>query len=426
MAAMPSAQPEIEQNMNHLFRHQSGKLVSVLTRIFGSQNLQLAEDVVQDTLLSALEQWKLKGIPKDAEAWLFIVAKNKALNLIKKQKHNISFGDPSQALLFRSGYTLETTFHELMQDELVKDDQLRMMFACCHPALSDENQITLILKTLCGFSTVEIARAFLSNEETVSKRLYRSKEIFRLNKIPLSIPTVDELKKRSDVVLKAIYLLFNEGYNSSQNNELIRKDLMEEAFLLCKLLLQNDHTQLPEVYALAALICFHSSRSKSRLSAEGELILLPQQDRRKWDQTMITQGMELMEHAAAGLYLSSYHLEAAIAFEHCVAKDFESTNWKNILSYYEWLCKIAPSPVSELNRVIVILQLHGASKALKELDLIKEKEKLSNYYLYYSLLGEINLQIGRKKEAAVFFEKASQLTQSEVEQKLLQHKIGLC
>ena len=227
---MPSS-TEIESTVNHLFRHQAGKMVAVLTRIFGTHNLELAEDVVQDTLLSALEQWKLKGIPKDAKAWLFIVAKNKALNIIKKQRSTISFGEDENRILLKSGYTVETTLNQLFKEDLIKDDQLRMMFACCHPNISEENQITLILKTLCGFSTAEIAKAFITNEDTISKRLYRTKEFFRDNKIRFVIPSVDEIKSRTDAVLNAIYLLFNEGYNSTHSVELIRKDLIEEALI---------------------------------------------------------------------------------------------------------------------------------------------------------------------------------------------------
>jgi len=421
---MPDPTNEIENKVNHLFRHQAGKMVSVLTRIFGSRNLELAEDVVQDTLVTALEQWKIKGIPNDPESWLFIVAKNKALNLIKKQKHTVAFGDGENQVLLQSGYTLESTFNQLFEEDLIKDDQLRMMFACCHPDISDENQITLILKTLCGFSTAEIAKAFLTSEDTVSKRLYRTKEFFRNSKVKLVIPNVDEIKSRTEAVLNTIYLLFNEGYNSTHSEKLIREDVIEESMLLCKLLMENEYTALPEVFALSALICFHASRSNSRLTQEGELILLPLQDRNKWDKALIQQGIFFMNKASIGNQVSTYHLEAAIAFEHCIAESFEKTNWKTILEYYEWLCKISPSPVAELNRIIVVLQLEGAANALKQLEVIKNKEKLKSYYLYYSLLGEIHSKLNNMTEAKKHFEEAIKLTQSKTEQKMLQNKIA--
>ncbi|MBA2613088.1 MAG: sigma-70 family RNA polymerase sigma factor [Bacteroidetes bacterium] len=414
---------QIESTVNHLFRHQSGKMVAVLTRIFGTHNLELAEDVVQETLISALEQWKIKGLPQNPESWLFIVAKNKALNLIKKQRNQVLFGDDETNLLLNSGYTVETTFNQLANDELIKDDQLRMMFACCHPQISEENQITLILKTLCGFSTAEIAKAFLTSEDTISKRLYRTKEFYRENKIQLVIPNVEEISSRTGAVLNAIYLLFNEGYNSTHSEDLIRKDLLEEAVIICKLLTENSHTQLPEVNALMALMCFHASRSDSRLSREGEIILLSEQDRTKWNQALIEEGSNYFNLAASGEAISSYHLEAAIAFEHCTASSFETTNWKLILNYYNLLCEIAPSPITELNKAVATLQAHGPEKALQELNSIKEKNKLASYYLYYSLLGEICSKQNKLKEAKEHFEKALALTRSEPEKRMLLNKI---
>jgi RNA polymerase sigma factor (sigma-70 family) len=414
---------QIESTVNHLFRHQSGKMVAVLTRIFGARNIELAEDVVQETLITALEQWKIKGIPDNPESWLFIVAKNKALNLIKKQRTNILFGDDETQILLQSGYTVETTFNKLAEEELIKDDQLRMMFACCHPEISEENQITLILKTLCGFSTAEIAKAFLTSEDTISKRLYRTKEFFRQTNFKFVIPSVEEIKVRTDAVLNSIYLLFNEGYNSTHSESLIRKDVIGEAITLCKLLTENKHTQLPEVYALMALMCFHASRSDSRLSAEGEIILLSKQDRSKWNSVLIEQGNDYLSRAAFGDAVSTYHLEAAIAYEHCMAESFEKTNWQKILDYYEWLCKISPSPITELNKVVAIMQVYGAKKALKEMGTIKEKKKLESYYLYYSLLGEIHAQLNDYKTAKNNFEAAIRLTQSEAEKKMLTNKI---
>lgn len=419
---MPDSK-QIESTLDHLFRHQSGKMVAVLTRIFGAHNIELAEDVVQETLLTAFEQWKIKGVPENPESWLFIVAKNKALNLIKKQRNQILFGDDETQVLLRSGYTVETTFNQLFNEDLIKDDQLRMMFTCCHPEISEENQITLILKTLCGFSTAEIAKAFLTSEDTVSKRLYRTKEFFRENKIKFVIPNASEIQSRTNAVLNTIYLLFNEGYNSTHSEDLIRKDIIEESVTLCKLLAKNELTQLPDVYALLALMCFHSSRSTSRLTAEGEIILLSMQDRSKWNKSLINEGNNYMNKAAFGDAISTYHLEAAIAFEHCVAESFEKTNWKNILSYYEWLYKISPSPVIALNKMIVVLQLYGAAVALKELEAVEDKKKLESYYLYYSLLGEIYRQLNKIKEAQQYFEMAFKLTQSKTEQKLLKNKI---
>jgi len=414
----------IDQLTDHLFRNESGKMVAVLTKIFGTENLQTAEDVVQQTFIDAINVWKLKGIPDNPSAWLFRVAKNKTIDIIRRNKHSVQYDfSDSERMLLTSEYTMTTTIDNFWKDELVKDDLLRMMFACCHPQLSQENQITLILKTLCGFSTAEIAKTFLAPEDTISKRLYRTKEFFRENKVPFTIPSVDELKNRTNTVLNAVYLLFNEGYNSTHAEQLIRNDLIEQAMMLCKLLAENDHTQLPEVFALMALMCFHSARSESRLTPEGEIILLPYQDRSKWNKELVALGNDYMDRAAFGDSVSAYHIEAAIAFEHCTAESFDTTNWQRILELYDWLCSISPSPVSELNKAVAIMQVHGAQKALEALELI-DRKKLEKFYLYHSLYGEIHSRLNNTRLAQMYFQTASKLTQSETEKKILRDKIG--
>jgi len=400
-------------------------MVSVLTKIFGTENLETAEDVVQQTFLDAINIWKLKGIPDNPSAWLFRVAKNKAIDIIRRNKFSVQYDfNDNERKLLTSEYSLAVTMDSFFKEELVKDDMLLMMFACCHPGISEENQITLILKILCGFSTAEIAKAFLTSEDTVSKRLYRTKEFFREHKIKLEIPSVHELESRTGAVLNAIYLLFNEGYNSTNSNDLIREDLIEEAMMLCKLLTENKHTQLPEVYALMALMCFHTSRSNSRLTAEGEIILLKDQDRNKWDRQLIQRGYEFMDIASFGKYVTSYHVEAAIACEHCTAKSFEDTNWKRILEYYEWMCRFYPSPIKELNKVVAVMQVHGAAVALQAFEKIQDKKKLETFYIYHSIHGEIYLKLNQLSEAKIYFGKALQLTQSERERTTLKDKIS--
>jgi len=298
------------------------------------------------------------------------------------------------------------------------------MFACCQPGISVENQVTLILKTLCGFSTTEIAKTLLISEDTVSKRLYRTKEFFREHKIKLEIPSVAELKSRTNAVLNAIYLLFNEGYNSSCSDQLIRRDVMAEALMLCKLLTENHHTELPEVFALMALMCFHAARSESRLTREGEIILLPDQDRSKWNYDIIELGNCNMSRAAFGDEISPYHLEAAIAFEHCAAKNFSDTNWTRILELYEALCRISPSPVSELNKAVAVMQVHGPEKALETLQKIPDSKKIESFYIYQSLLGEIHSRLNNVIVAKEYFETAMTLTSSVAEKRILSEKIA--
>ena len=420
---MSSAAP-VQQLTDHLFRNEAKKMVAVLTKIFGTENLQTAEDVVQDTLLTAMNVWKFKGIPDNPSAWLFRTAKNKAIDIIRRNKHSLQYDfTDSDKILLTSEYTVNTAMENLWKEELIKDDLLRMMFACCHPGISEENQVTLILKTLCGFSTTEIAKAFLTTEETISKRLYRTKEFFRANKIKLIIPSVEEIKNRTDAVLNSIYLLFNEGYNSTHSEELIRKDVMEEAMILCKLLTENKNTQLPEVFALMSLMCFHTSRSDSRVTSNGEIILLPMQDRSKWNAALIEKGNEYLGRSAFGNVVTAYHLQAAIAYEHCCAKTFGETNWNRILKHYEMLCQVAESPVNELNKIVAVMEVHGADRALDELDQIKDKKKLQSYYLYHSLHGEIYSRLDDLEKAKIYFESAIRLTQSETEKKMLAGKI---
>ncbi len=410
---------------DHLFRHEAGKMVAVLTKILGTENLETAEDVVQQTFIDAMQVWKLKGVPDNPAAWLFRVAKNKAIDVIRRNKHSVhyDFNDSERALL-TSEYTLVSVMENYWKKDSIQDDVLKMMFACCHPGISPENQITLVLKTLCSFSTAEIAKAFLTSEDNVSKRLYRTKEYFRQQKIKLEIPTLNHLANRTHAVLNAIYLLFNEGYNSTHSDDVIRKDLIDEAMLLCKLLIGHKHTQLPEAFALMALMCFHASRSDSRLTTEGEIILLSQQDRSKWNHQLIEAGNEYMNKAAFGDTISSYHIEAAIAYEHCTAPQFESTNWKRILELYDWLCKINPSEITEINKAVVILKLEGPVAALTALHTIKNKTRIEEFYLYQSLLGEIYALLHDKTKATSHYEKAIELTQSDKEKNLLRDKLS--
>lgn len=394
-------------------------MVSVLTKIFGIANLEMVEDVVQETFLSAFQNWVQNGIPENPPAWLFSVARNKALNILKHNKFSV-LTDFSESPSEPTPFSLLDNFY---RTELINDDMLRMMFVCCNPGISQKNQIIIILKLLCGFSTAEIAKAFLTNEETISKSIYRTKEFFRNKKINFEIPSEEQLRNRTESVLASIYLIFNEGYSSTETPEIIRNDLIYDALYLCKLLSENKHTRIPETYALMALICFHASRFESRLSAEGEIILLSDQDRSKWNSELIEKGNEFMNRSAFGFTISNYHLEAALAFEHCRAKTFEETNWNRIIELYDKLSENSPSPVTELSRAAAILQKDGAEAALKAIEGIKEKKKLEAYYLYHSLLGEIYSRLNNKKKAKEFYQTAIKLTRSETEKKLLKRKI---
>jgi len=417
-------QPAIQQTVDHLFRHESGKLVSVLSKLLGLQHLETAQDIVQDTLLQALSTWAYNGLPDNPSAWLTRVAKNKAIDYLRRGKNfkvNIS---PQYSYLLRSEYVLTPTINQLFQEEEIQDSQLRMIFACCHPSIPTESQIALALKTLCGLSSAEIARSFLTSEETINKRIYRAKEKIRNDKIEPELPSADELPGRLDAVLKSLYLLFSEGYNSSHPDQLIREELCEEAMRLTYLLTQHQITNTPKSLALLALFCFQTSRLQARLDDKGNIILLKYQDRSKWYQPLIRKGFYYIDLAITEPFETSvYHLEAAIASLHASAKNFEETEWKKISFLYEQLYRIQPTSIVALNKAIASGYATDKKLALEELKQIKG---LENYYLYHASIGEVYYEMNNKTEARKYYEAALQLTTSKQEQQLIARKIEDC
>ena len=417
-----AAPSTIYHTVDHLFRQESGKMTAVLTKLLGFQNLETAQDIVQDTLLQAMNTWGYRNIPGNPEAWLYRVAKNKAIDFLRRQK---KFRDiaPHYAYLLQSEYTLAPTINNLFLENEIQDSQLRMMYACCHPAIPEESQIALTLKTLCGLSVSEIAKAYLSNDENIAKKIYRAKEKIKTEKIELDVPQGKELSKRTDAVLKVLYLLFNEGYNSSHPDLLIRDDLCIEAMRLCYLLSEQMVSRSSRVLALLALMCFQSSRLNTRVDDKGNIILLKYQDRRKWDQELIQRGFHYIDTATVGEKISPYHLEAGIASLHAAAPTFEQTDWNSIYRLYGILYKHQPSPIIELNKAIASAYAVSRENALQELMQIKG---LENYYLYHASAGEIYFELDNKAAARNCFQKAVELTSSLVEKQLLLEKISLC
>jgi len=311
----------------------------------------------------------------------------------------------------------------LFLENEIQDSQLRMMFACCHPLIPAESQIALTLKTLCGLSVTEIANAFLTNDETIAKRIYRAKEKIKAARIELDVPEGNELQERIDAVLKSLYLLFNEGYNSSNPDRLIREDLCEEAIRLVHLLTQHSLTRFPRAYALLSLFCFQSSRFHARLDDKGHIIILKYQDRSKWHQPLIRQGFDYLEMAAEPFEVSPYHLEAAIASIHAAAPSFDKTDWKSIYHLYELLYQLQPNPVVAMNKGIASAYAISKQHALDELQKING---LDNHHLYFASLGELFLDMKEPLKAKEQFEKAWRLTTSISEKNFLAEKIGLC
>ena len=413
---------KINQLVDHLFRHESGKMISVLSRLLGLQNIEVAQDIVQDTLLQAMSTWGYKSIPDNPPAWLYHVAKNKAIDFLRKEKrfHKIS---PEYSYLLSSEYTLSSTVNELFLENEIGDSQLRMMFACCHPAITEESQIALTLKTLCGLSINEIAKAFLTTDDTIAKRIYRAKEKIKTEKIELEVPQGSELPARVEAVLKSLYLLFNEGYKSSNADKLIREDLCEEAIRLCFLLTQHSLTSLPRTKALLALMCFQASRLDARLDDNNNIILLKHQDRSKWNRSLISKGFELMEESTEPFEITAYHLEAAIASQHASARTFEQTDWKSIYHLYEMLYQLQPNPVVAMNKAIASSYAINKQNALKELQQIKG---LEDHHVYYASIAEVYFDLDNKEEAKNYFTKALALTSSSFDRQLLLSKINSC
>jgi RNA polymerase sigma-70 factor (ECF subfamily) len=416
---------EIYGVADHLFRHECGKLVSILTRTFGSENLELAEDVVQDSLVEAIGNWSYQGVPGNPAAWIFQVAKNKALNILNREKYKKQYAANTMPLLESEQATqyLSLPFSEYE----ILDDQLRMIFACCHPSISADSQIALALKTLCGFSIEEIARAYLTTEENIKKRLVRARQAIRENKIPFEVPTGKELENRLRTVLETIYLLFNEGYSASTGVDLIRYDLCEEAIRLAEMIAQHPAIrEKPDVYALLALMQLNSSRFKSRQDDQGNLLTLEEQDRSLWNRELITQGILNLQRSLDGKHTSVYQVLAAISANHCSAPKFELTDWKAILSLYNKLVEMDSSPIVLLNRTVAISRVDGPEAALQHLDGIKENVLLENYPLFYSTGAEFHIQLNQFSSAINCLERAVELTRVEAERRLLQKKIDLC
>lgn len=417
----PSAD-NINQLVDHLFRHESGKMVAILSRLLGLQNLETAHDIVQDTLLQAMNTWPFKGVPDNPPAWLYKVAKNKAIDFLRKEK-TLRTISPQYSYLLQSEWTVNLALNSLFLKNEIEDSQLRMIFACCHPSIPEDSQIAFTLKTLCGLSAAEIGRAFLSNEETISKRIYRAKEKIRTENIELNVPAGDDLNTRLNAVLTSLYLLFNEGYNSSHPDQLIREELCQGAMRLCHLITEHQLTAFPRTKALMALMCFQASRLSARLDDKGNIVLLKHQDRSKWHQPLIKKGFDYLEAAAEPFEISNYHLEAAIASIHATSPAFEQTDWKSIYHLYEMLYQLQPNPIIAMNKAIASAYAISRQRALDELNSIKG---LDHHHLYFASIGEIHFDMNEKLKAKEFFQKALGLTLSAIEKQLLLDKISRC
>ena len=420
-----AVQPDVIQVVDHLFRRESGKMIATLTRILGFENLQLAEDVVQDALLKAMQNWAFSGVPRNPSAWLMQVARNQALDAVRRQQNFWSKEEDITAF-FEQRSGAEAGPESVHFDDEIRDDQLRMMFACCHPDLPRESQVSLTLKTLCGFGEEEIAAAFLTSAAAVAKRLVRARQRIRESGIALEIPAGNELSQRLDAVLQTLYLLFNEGYKASRGDELIRQDLCDEAIRLTTLLVEHPTGNRPKTHALLSLMLLSGARLSARVDAEGNLLLLAEQDRSRWDKAMIQRGLAHLNRSAAGEEISEFHLQAGIAYCHCTAASYETTDWQRILTLYDILVETNNSPVVALNRAVAISRVRGPEAGLKAVGLISDRATLEPYYLLHAVVAQFHFDLGNYAEASRHFQRAQTLANVKSEQEFLATRLRTC
>jgi RNA polymerase sigma factor (sigma-70 family) len=409
--------------VDHLFRREAGKMVSHLTKLFGLGRLALAEDVVQDTLLQALQVWPAHGFPDNPSAWLMRVARNRAIDVIRRDRH---FDTVAPGLRYLAQLDDAGAEPQPASDQEIQDDQLRMMFSCCHPELSTEVQVTLILKTLCGFSVAEIASALLAGEDSIEKRLGRARKLLRESGTFVEVTAISDIPARLEAVYQAVYLLFNEGYHASQSERTIREDLCYEALRLALLLTEHPQTARPKSFALVALFCFDAARLAGRVDSEGYLIQLENQDRSSWDRALIAHGFDYLERSAAEQEFSELHLEAAIASIHSGAESYSDTNWDRIRELYDLLYRMKPTAIVGLNRAIAVGQAQGPERGLAELDAIPDAGKLREYPFYPAARGEFHRLAGRRDEARRCFETAVTLARNPAEARFLTRKLDAC
>ena len=399
-------------------------MVSALARILGVHNLALAEDVTQEAIVRALEVWKLRGVPDNPRAWLMATARNRALDVLRRERTARDFA-PDLTRQLESEWTAPATLDELLAPAAVDHDLLRMMFSCCHPRLSVEAQVALILQILCGFSVSEIAAAFLEKPSAVEKRLSRARKILAGSRRLFDLEDAD-LAERLSAVERALYLLFNEGYHGASPETPVRADLCREAMHLVALLRADRSIATPSVHALSALMCLHAARLPARVDPAGNLSSLFDQDRSRWDRALIAEGERELELSAAGPELTEFHLEAAIAAVHARSKSAEETDWATIVALYDRLLDLRPSPVVALNRAIALAQALGPEEGLAALLGIPGLDRLAAYPFYPAAAAELELKLGRRDEAREHFRRAMSLARSSMERRFYEARLKAC
>ena len=400
-------------------------MVAALTRVFGVHNLALAEDVVQDAFCRAVEVWKFRGVPENPSAWLMATAKHRALDILRRQRTARTFA-PELERLLESEWTLAPVIEEVFAPGAIKDNLLRMMFSCCHPRLPEAAQVALVLHILCGVSVSEIASAFVSAHAAIEKRITRAKKVLATSKSLFDALDPAQFSARLPAVHRALYLLFNEGYHGASAETVVRMELCREAMRLTAILLDHPIGTTPVTYALAALMSLHAARLPARVDAAGNLVALGDQDRSRWDQELAVEGMKLLELSATGSELTEYHIEAAIASVHARAPRMDDTDWEKVVSLYDTLMTIRPSPIVALNRAIAVAQNEGPERGLEEIGSITDADRLATYPFYSAAVGELELRRGSYETAREHFGAALALARNSMERRFFYQRIGAC
>ena len=409
--------------VDSLFRHESGRMISVLTRVFGFHNLALAEDVVQDAFCQALEVWKFRGPPDDPSAWLMAVAKRRAIDVLRRERTARTFG-PELGRLAESEWTLVPAVEQQFAPHAIQDDLLRMMFSCCDPRLKEEAQVALILHILCGFSVGEVAAALVARHAAIEKRLTRAKKLLAGSKRLFEVANARDVAERLPIVQRALYLLFNEGYHGASAKSVVRGELCREAIRLGRLLVEVMPVRA-EANALLALMLLNDARRNARTAPNGDAILLEAQDRARWDKTQIAEGLERIEAALRALVRpNTYAVQAAIAALHMRAPRYEDTDWPQIAALYEVLIRIHPSPVVELNHAVAVSMVDGPERALRLVDSIAKRGELDAYHMLPAVRADLLRRLGRRKEAIEAYQQALKSVELEPERRFIAARLG--
>lgn len=417
-----SASTETGSLLEHLFRHQAGRMVAHLTRLLGPAHIDLAEETVQEAMLRALQSWPYQGVPENASAWLFRVAHNAAIDSLRRSQ---VLGDKTDAIVAEISRSAAAPEDAPDIEEQLRDDELRMIFMCCHPDISKDSSVALSLKTVSGFSVREIARAFLADDSAIAQRLVRAKGQIRERRLTLDMPRGPDLIRRLASVLDVLYFMFNEGYTAHEGQDLIRQDLCFEALRLGRLVCASS-IATPRVHALVAMMALQAARLAARVDEAGDMVLLEFQDRARWDQNLIGLGFHHFERSLSGEDVSEYHVQAAIAATYARATEARPVDWNVILQLYDQLFSINPSPVVALNRAVVVAKVRGPAEALAAVAPLEGNTKLRDYYLLPAVRGHLLLELGRYDEAAGCFRAALECPCSNPERRFLKHKLEQC